>query len=92
MTADEINAMDKDALIEKLAEVREFKVSVDENTVDYTSGMMNLSETTGTGSFFNNDYVFKLIMRFTDTPIPDSTRAKTTHRIFCTAFTTAKTT
>lgn len=66
VTADEINAMDKDALIEKLAEVREFKVSVNENTVDYTSGMMNLSETTGTGSFFNNDYVFKLIMRFTD--------------------------
>ena len=68
ITAEEaaaIAAMDKDALVEKLAEVREYKVSVNENTVAY-SDMLVLDKTTGTGSYFSNEYVFKLIKRFTD--------------------------
>lgn len=70
VTADEINAMDKDALIEKLAEVREYNIDVTGNetdgyNVDYKTAPY-LDETTGIGNYFHNGYVFKLIKRFTD--------------------------
>ena len=68
--AAEIETMEKDELIDKLAEVREYNIDVTVNETDgYTVNYQTapyLDETTGIGNYFHNGYVFKLIKRFTD--------------------------
>ncbi len=67
--AAEIETMEKDELIDKLAEVREYNIVTGNETDGYTVDYKNapyLDETTGIGNYFHNGYVFKLIKRFTD--------------------------
>ena len=67
--AAEIETMEKDELIDKLAEVREYNIVTGNETDGYTVNYQTapyLDETTGIGNYFHNGYVFKLIKRFTD--------------------------
>ena len=66
-TDEDFNTVDEADLIDALFAAREYKLDKDEaaGTVDY-SDMFVLSDRPETGSYFDNEYIFKVIVRRTD--------------------------